>query len=125
MDQERILEGERITILCAHGDVVSYPIAEVQISVGGRCITVEAAVSDTLPRAVLLGTDVHELGDLLEQQKVARSYAVLTRKQAQQRLQEKEELRRKEEESGARPAPMGEEEESLIGEEHYDESLIG
>ena len=31
---------------------------------------VEAAVSDTLPRAMLLGTDVQEeLSDLLEQQK--------------------------------------------------------
>ena len=47
-------EGNAVTIRCAHGDTVLYPLADVNMEV----ITVEAAVSETLPAALLLGTDV-------------------------------------------------------------------
>ena len=69
VDEEKMLDGESITIQCAHGDVVSYPLAMVEILVGGRRIEVEAAVSATLPRSVLLGTDVLELPELLGNKK--------------------------------------------------------
>ena len=52
--------GEAIVIRCAHGDTVLYPIALVELEVAGRKVIVEAAVSKTLPTAVLLGTDVVE-----------------------------------------------------------------
>ncbi len=60
-----ILEGEAVTI-CAHGDVVLYPLAEVGGEVDGKVIKVEAAVSVSLPVSVLLSTDVPELMELLK-----------------------------------------------------------
>lgn len=52
----------------------------MEIKIDGRCITVEAAVSRTLPRSVLLGTDVQELSQLLAKDS---GFTVLTRNQAQ------------------------------------------
>jgi len=40
---------------------MEYPMAIVKISVQGRVVPVEAAVSDKLAHSVLLGTDVPEL----------------------------------------------------------------
>ena len=51
-------------VLCAHGDTVAYPLAVVELKVDGLPLTVEAALSDTLPTAVLLGRDVPELNQL-------------------------------------------------------------
>ena len=56
-----------ITICCAHGDEVTYPLVEVEISVSGRVLTVEAGVSRTLPASVLLERDVPELLILLHE----------------------------------------------------------
>ena len=61
-----MLEGEAVTIRCAHGDIILYPLACVHLSIGEK-ISVKAAVSDILPVAVLLGTDVEELYELLGQ----------------------------------------------------------
>ena len=55
-----IIDGE-VTIQCAHGDVVTYPLAAVKITVGGKEIIVHAAVAKSLPVAALLGWDVPEL----------------------------------------------------------------
>ena len=57
--------GEAVTIRCAHEDTILYPLAQVHLSIWKRLITVNAAASDTLPVAVLLGTDVEELSELL------------------------------------------------------------
>ena len=64
----KLKEGEAVTIRCAHGDTVLYPLADVNMEVDGLPITVEAAVSETLPTAVLLGTDVPQLTELLRGQ---------------------------------------------------------
>ena len=56
----KVQEGDVVTIWCAHDDTVLHPL-----EVGGREVEVEAAISDTLPMSVLLGTDVAELGELL------------------------------------------------------------
>ena len=61
--KEKIGGGE-ISICCVHGDIVVYPLAEVQIAVDGVSYSVEAAVSETLPVSVLLGRDVPELVSL-------------------------------------------------------------
>lgn len=114
IDQKKTLEGESITIQCAHGDIVSYPLADVEILVDGKLIKVEAAGSNTLPRSVLLVTDVRELSELLEDKKNGISFAVLTRSRAQQKQRE-EETQRKEEESGARP--------TILEEEHCEEEV--
>ena len=61
----KLLEGEAITIRCAHGDTVLYPLARIGMEVDGHCLDMEVVVSDTLPVDVLLGTDVPELTALL------------------------------------------------------------
>ena len=93
----KMLKGEAVTIRCAHGDTVLYPLAKLELEVSGRTIQVEAAVSETLPMAVLLETDVPELPELLGnglhgEQKghpTENSLAVSTR--AQKKKQRKEE----------------------------------
>ena len=63
--QHKLLHGEAVAIRCAHGDTVLYPLAEVELEVDGYPLHVEAAISDTLPMPVLVGTDVPELTALL------------------------------------------------------------
>ena len=65
VSQDQLIEGEAATIRCVHGDTVLYPLADVIIKVEGHDLTVRAAVSETLPMSVLLGTDVPQLGQLL------------------------------------------------------------
>ena len=48
-----------------HGDTVLCPMAEVEMEVDGCTIHTVAAVCNTLPMDVLLGTDVVELDSLL------------------------------------------------------------
>ena len=57
---KKMLQGEAVTIQCAHGDNALYPLAKVNL-VGRVPLSVEAAVSKTLPVSVLLGTDVSEV----------------------------------------------------------------
>ena len=58
-------EGE-VTVTCVHGDAITYPLAQITISVGPhKDVTVRAAVAKTLPVAVLIGRDVPQLMDLL------------------------------------------------------------
>lgn len=64
--KENLIPGEAVTVLCAHGDTVLYPLARVTIDVEGIEMEVEAAVSQSLPVSVLLGTDNSPLGQLLQ-----------------------------------------------------------
>ena len=57
-----------VTIHCAHGDSVSYPLARVKIELGGCQIAVEAAVAGRLPVPALLGWDIPEFIDLVNHQ---------------------------------------------------------
>ena len=50
---------------CAHGDLVTYPLADLKLEVDGVVITVRAAVAERLPVSMLLGAEVAELGQLL------------------------------------------------------------
>ena len=59
-----------MVIQCAHGNAVAYPLANVDLEVQGVTVTVETAVSETLPQSVLLGTDVPELLSLLKEDKL-------------------------------------------------------
>ena len=59
--EKKLVMGEAVTIWCAHGDSVLYPLANVNLVVDGVPLTVGAAVSKSLPVSVLLGTDVPEL----------------------------------------------------------------
>ena len=110
--EKKLLEGEAVAIRCAHGDTVLYPLAEVEIEVGGQSLKVEAAVSATLPMAVLLGTDVPELAELLSggplkcgsrQKKTDNALVVTTRAQAKRQEEEEMSRQQKEQESGVQP----------------------
>ena len=46
---------ETMDIQCAHGDVVSYPVAKASMRMGVYIFSVQAAVSDRSPAPVLLG----------------------------------------------------------------------
>ena len=79
--EENCKPGEKVTVQCAHGDIVTYPIASVELEVQGRALTVEAAVSDQLPSSVLLGTDVLGLSELLQSKRDNTALMAVTRSQ--------------------------------------------
>ena len=51
-----ILDGKMVSIWCAHGDTQLYNLAMVTVQVQGVIMQVEAAVAESLPVDVLLGT---------------------------------------------------------------------
>ena len=61
----KVMGGKMVGVRCAHGEVVHYPIAELEVVVGDENIIVKAGVSDRLPVQLLLGRDVPELFSLL------------------------------------------------------------
>ena len=63
--QEKFLEGKWVSIRCVHGDTVLYPLADIKLVVEGIPVTVEAAVADSLPVEVILGTDASRMTELL------------------------------------------------------------
>ena len=88
--REKLLEGGAIAIQCVHGDTGS---AQVEVAVG-QSLEVTAAVSETLPMDVLLGTDVPEFDMLLGQNTVkhAEATAVTTCAQGKMRAEQEENL---------------------------------
>ena len=73
--EDKITQEQAVTIRCAHGDLVLYPTAVVDLEVAGESLTVKVAVSSTLPMSVLLGTDVQLVADLIPEN----ALAVITR----------------------------------------------
>ena len=57
-----------MSIRCAHGDVVSYALANVNMEIGGQNIQLQVGVAPNLLVPVLLGTDAPELSMLLRSQ---------------------------------------------------------
>ena len=45
----KIIEGDAVTIRCAHSDIVLYPVAQLELEVDGPPLCVETAVSESLP----------------------------------------------------------------------------
>ena len=45
----KMLEGEAVTVRCAHGDTVLYPLSEVELELAGKKLKVKAAISESLP----------------------------------------------------------------------------
>lgn len=111
----KYLEGDVVTIRCAHGDIVLYPLAEIDMVVDGTPIKVEAAVSETLPVPVLLGTDVTGLTQLLggadPELGKSEDVVVVTRAQARKQLEEELLRRDKEVRSGVKPNQLEESKE--------------
>ena len=108
--QDKIVEGDAVTIRCAHGDTVLYPLAEIELEVDGHPISIEAAVSETLPVDVLLGTDVPELTHLLGETALGKAQVdamvVMTRARARQQREEESVIAEKEAESGVLPSSV-------------------
>ena len=125
--RNKLIEGDAVTIRCAHGDTVLYPVAQLELLVDGVPVCVEAAVSKSLPVQVLLGTDVPELhqllGDSIMSRQVENSMMVVTHTQAMRQVQEDATTRSKECESGANPHRLVKvpEELTCIGREFDDE----
>ena len=69
--------GGRVSIRCAHGDVVSYALANVNMEIGGQNIQLQVGVAPNLPVPVLLGTDAPELSMLLRSQLLVEVYNLL------------------------------------------------
>ena len=112
-----MLEGKMVSVRCAHGDTELYPLADIRMEVDGTPIRVDAAVVDTLPLDVLLGTDVKQLSNLLGRSvlrnitdKVAGGdrMVVVTRARARQELEEEIFRRGKEVQSGVRSKVLNE-----------------
>ena len=101
-----------VSIRCAHGDTVLYPLAVVDIEVEGIPVHVEAAVVDTLPVEVLLRTDVSELPRLLGKRASYGFFSqedvmvVMTRARKKQEIQKEVLLKEKEVLSGVVPKPL-------------------
>ncbi len=132
--QHKLLHGEVVAIRCAHGDTVLYPLAEVDLEVEGYLIHVEAAISDTLPVPVLLGTDVPELTAILRGDPTTKkvvpqlALAVVTRASAIKQREEEEMTAQKEKESGAHSKTLEIEmqlpfEETVNGEGEYQKDV--
>ena len=121
--EDNIKEGSAIAIRCAHGDTVLYPMADVMMEVDGKEMTVEAAVSDTLPMSALLGTDVPELGELLATEdriEGEEAFAVITRSEAKKQKKEMKESERQCEDQ-----PNSLQEDLTTWMDHFDDELFG
>ena len=108
------LEERAVVIKCAHGDAVMYPLASVDLMVDGTAVNVEAALSDTLPAAVLLGRDVPELHRLLQEPRGAGRTSVHGAPEADEAMVVTTR-------AGARKKPREIEEDSEQGEEQGEE----
>ena len=127
----KMIEGTTL-IRCAHGDTVSYPLAEIEIEVEGRRFQVQAGVAANLPVSVLLGTDVLWLTGFLHggAQEVEEAMAVTTRAQKKRNQEEIAVQASKELLSGTRPSPLEELEDESAGDivpglEFADDIFVG
>jgi transposase InsO family protein len=110
-----LVEG-KVLLQGVHGDVVSYPLAEVEVTVDKHVHTVRAAVSERLPVSMLLGRDVPELLELLKETKnLDGAMMVVTQAQKLAANREEEMLAEKDRLSMAEPDPLEVEESSWEG----------
>ena len=82
-----------MTVRCAHGKMVLYPLAEVEMELDGVKMIVQAAISDTLPVSMLrcaeLGRLLRANPSMVRTEGVEEALVVTAR--AQQRKKEMEE----------------------------------
>lgn len=113
MVPEDELLNQEVDIRCAHGDLVKYQLANVEMEVEGHKLRVLAGVAEKLPHSVLLGTDVPELGTLVSGNAKSESpserpeaFAVMTRAQPISLEAEAAKQARKESGSTVWPTPL-------------------
>ena len=109
---EKKVPDEAVTLRCAHGDTVLYPMADVNMEVNGITLGVRAALSNTLPVLILLGIDVAQLGQLLSvnpltvHQVGTGEAMIVTRARAREQQRTEMENQRRQDESGVCPTPL-------------------
>ena len=95
---------QTVQIRCAHEDVTTYPLANIHLEIDGVVVEATAAVSQTLPVSVLLGTDVPQLGQLLQPaprpKQIDHQALVVTRGQARKIAEGRDENHQKDTQSG-------------------------
>ena len=101
--------GNKVPVLCVHGDVCSYPTAEVELVSGSWRKKARVAVAPNLPVAVLLGRDVYN--EMAGKEEVVQGLVAVTRSQTKKAEEEREREEAKEREATMTSLPlwMGEE----------------
>ena len=106
--QEKLVPGATIQLRCAHGDVVTYPLAMVTLEIDGLTLQVTAAVAEKLLVSVL-GTDVPELGMIIDPVSHSQTdVLVVTRAQVKVQTEVAVQAEHKQEQSGVSSNPVGE-----------------
>ena len=73
---EKVDANQTLQVQCVHGNISEYPTAQLEISINGTAYKIRAGVSPTLPRYVLLGSNVGNLVGLAERE--ANAFSELT-----------------------------------------------
>lgn len=99
---EKLLQEEAVAIQCAHGDIVLYLLAKVEMEIGGKTIKCCSISIQDFANAVLFGTDLPELNALLrssleEQQAVGIGSAMIVTTRAKAKQQQEDEPTHKQE----------------------------
>lgn len=68
LPREAIFCGGTVDVYCIHGDMVEYPIAEVDIQVEGQNYLLSVGVFPHLPYQVVLGSDLPIVAELITKQ---------------------------------------------------------
>ena len=119
---EKVNHNNQIWLRCAHGDLLSYPTAEIEILINGKTYIVEAAVSLSLPKPILLGRDCEDLLEMISKREEEKTAFVLTRSGATRMEAENKRQQLREERSGVEPTPILEEVLKDLGQ--IDEDLL-
>lgn len=101
-----MVEGEAL-IRCAHGDHVMYHLADVCLTVGGKCPVAQVEVARKLPVSAILKRDVSEVLQLLKWEIVL---GTLIRAHNRRKAQKMARVEEQNHCSGPRPGPLFENE---------------
>ena len=82
--------GNKVPVLCVHGDTCSYPTARVKLTSGSWVRDAEVAVAPNLPVAVLLGRDLYEVDVGGENDGCAQGLVAMTRSRSKMAEQQRE-----------------------------------
>ena len=123
--------GEAVAVWCAHGDMILYPLAGVEMEVEGLQVKVQTAVCNKLPVTVLLGTDDPELSQIVQSnprivhtEGIEKVIVVTRAHKAKEEIEELQQLE-KDEQSGVHPNLVEERSTVVAGEEREPDVVQG
>ena len=118
----KFTQDQWVGVQCAHGNVIEYPVAKVDIEIDGVSKGVEVGVSPKLPRKVLIGRDLIDLFGI----RGVKSCMVFTRNQSRCQQEMEERQQEKEWKTGAQPkSVLSEEEEDVNAMEDLEDDIFG